>query len=75
MPEKFIQGKGIPEAYPEDALHIAVAALAGIEFLATWNFSHINNPFTRMLIRQLVENHGYACPELVSPDELTGGEQ
>jgi hypothetical protein len=38
----------------------------------TWNFSHINNAFTRMLIRQIVENAGYVCPELVSPEELSG---
>ncbi len=49
--------------------------MAGIEFLVTWNFSHINNPFTRMIIRQIVENSGYACPELVLPDELIGDEE
>jgi hypothetical protein len=40
----------------------------------TWNFAHINNPFTRMMIRQIVENEGYGCPEIVSPDELLGEE-
>ena len=72
---KIIKGRGIPEAYPEDALHIALAAMNGMRFLVTWNFSHINNAFTRMLIRQIVENSGYACPELVSPEELPGGEE
>ena len=28
------------------------------------------NPFKRMLIRQVVENEGYRCPEICSPDEL-----
>jgi hypothetical protein len=32
----------------------------------------INNAFTRMLIRQIVENAGYVCSELVSPEELLG---
>lgn len=68
----IIKGRGIPDAYPEDALHIALAAMAGMDFVATWNFSHINNAFTRMLIRQIVENYGYACPERVSPEELLG---
>jgi hypothetical protein len=67
---KIIEGRGIPEAYPEDALHIAVAAVNGIDALVTWNFAHLNNPFTRMMVRQLVENAGYRCPELCSPDEL-----
>jgi len=70
----IIDGGGVPESNPEDALHIALATLGGADFLATWNFSHINNPFTRMMIRQIVENNGYICPELVSPDELLGEE-
>ncbi|MCU0858898.1 MAG: type II toxin-antitoxin system VapC family toxin [Pontiellaceae bacterium] len=72
LARKILQGKGIPEAYPEDALHIALAAISGMDFLVTWNFSHINNAFTRLLTRQIVENSGYVCPELVSPEELLG---
>jgi hypothetical protein len=70
LAEKIIVGGGIPEQYPEDALHIAVAAVNGIEVLITWNFAHLNNPFTRTMIRQIVENEGYACPEICSPEEL-----
>jgi len=40
--------------------------------VVTWNFKHINNPFTRMMIRQIVENNGYGCPEICSPEELLG---
>jgi predicted nucleic acid-binding protein len=75
LAEKIIAGKGIPEEYPEDALHVAVAAVNGIEILVTWNFAHINNPFTRMMIRQSVENCGYQCPEICSPDELLEAER
>jgi len=67
---KIIEGRGIPDEYPEDSLHIAVAAVNGIDVLITWNFAHLNNPFTRMLVRQIVENAGYQCPEICSPDEL-----
>jgi hypothetical protein len=34
----------------------------------------VDNPFTRMMIRQIVENGSYVCPEVVSPDELVGEE-
>ena len=63
---------GIAAEYPEDALHIAIAAIAGMDFIVTWNFTHINNPFTKMMIRQAVENAGYECPEIVSPDAFLG---
>ncbi len=68
----ILDSAGVPKEFPEDALHIALATMGGVDFLVTWNFSHINNPFTRMMIRQAVENMGYICPEIVSPDELLG---
>ena len=70
LAEKIMDGRGIPPDYPEDALHIAVAAVNGIEVVITWNFAHLNNPFTRKAIRRIVEDEGYACPEICSPEEL-----
>lgn len=68
----ILQSKGVPDRYPEDALHLALAAANGIDFIVTWNFAHINNPVTRRLIRTIIEDAGYQCPEIVSPDELLG---
>lgn len=70
LAEKIIAGHGLPEEYPEDALHIAIAAVNGMDVLITWNFAHFNNPFTRMKVRKIVEHAGYACPEICSPEEL-----
>ena len=70
LAEKIIIERGIPEEYPEDALHLAIAAVNGMNAVVTWNFAHLNNPFTRMLVRQIVENAGYVCPEICSPEEL-----
>jgi len=70
LASKIIEGHAIPSEYPEDALHIAVAAVNGMDVLVTWNFAHLNNPFTRLMVRQMVENAGYRCPEICSPDEL-----
>jgi predicted nucleic acid-binding protein len=70
LAEVVLSGKAIPEEYPEDALHIAIAAVNGMHVLLTWNFGHLNNPFTRMMVRQVVENAGYQCPEICSPEEL-----
>jgi predicted nucleic acid-binding protein len=70
LAEKIIAKKGISTEYPEDALHIAVAAVNGIEVILTWNFAHLNNPFTRKKVRKIVEAEGYICPEICSPEEL-----
>ena len=74
LAQEIVAGHGIPAEYPEDALHVAVAAIAGMDFIVTWNFAHINNPFTKMMIRQTVENAGYECPEIVPPDAFLGAE-
>ncbi len=70
LAEKILAEGGVPTEYPEDALHIAVAAVNGMDVVVTWNFTHLNNPFTRTMIRQIVENDGFRCPEICSPDEL-----
>ncbi|MCI0334243.1 MAG: type II toxin-antitoxin system VapC family toxin [Planctomycetes bacterium] len=66
LASKIIAGHGIPEDYPEDALHIAIAAINGMDVLVTWNYA----PFIRIRVRQIVEQAGYQCPEICSPDEL-----
>ncbi len=72
LAQSLIAERSMPAEYPEDALHIAVAAVSRMDIIVTWNFSHINNPFTKMMIRQVVENEGYECPEIVSPDTFLG---
>lgn len=74
LAQDIMDGHGVPREYPEDALHIGIAAAAGIDFIVTWNFAHMNNPFTKMMIRQAVENAGYECPEIVSPEAFLGEE-
>jgi predicted nucleic acid-binding protein len=70
----FIDSKVVPDKCPEDALHIAVAAVNGMDVIVTWNFKHINNPVTRIMVRKIVEKHGWSCPEICSPEELLGDE-
>ena len=70
LAQKIIAGKAVPAEYPEDALHIAIAAVNGIEVILTWNFAHMNNPFTRKMVRRIIETEGYECPEICSPEEL-----
>jgi predicted nucleic acid-binding protein len=70
LAEKIIIRRAMPAKYPEDALHIAVAAVNGMEVILTWNFAHLSNPFTRRKVRQVVEGEGYECPEICSPEEL-----
>ena len=70
LAEQILTAQAVPAKYPNDALHMAVAAVNGMDVLITWNFAHLNNPIARMKIRQIVEDNGYQCPEVCSPEEL-----
>ena len=70
LAEDLVAEGAVPANSEEDALHIGLAAAAGIDFLLTWNFKHINNAHTRAAITVIVESRGFVCPMLCSPEEL-----
>ena len=67
---RSIASNAVPQNCVEDAMHIAIAAAQGTEYLLTWNFKHINNAETKSLIAKVIEASGYICPILFSPEEL-----
>lgn len=60
----------IPRNAEADALHIALAADNGIDFLLTWNCKHIANAKTRGMIERCLRSRGYDPPVLCTPEEL-----
>ncbi|MBK1706637.1 hypothetical protein [Halochromatium glycolicum] len=66
----LVRFQAVPTNSEEDALHIGIAAANGIDYLLTWNFKHINNAEMKGAIVKVVENHGFVCPVLCSPEEL-----
>lgn len=64
--EHLIDERVVPEEYKEDALHIALACLNGMDFLLTWNFKHLNNAFIKTSIVRAIEKQGFEAPEICS---------
>ena len=62
----------LPEKARDDALHIAYAAVHGVDFLLTWNCRHIDNAVMKPLIRDVCNGRGFPCPEICTPEELGG---
>jgi len=60
----------IPNEEAADGLHIAIAAVNGVDYLLTWNCTHLANATLRYRIEALVEEAGYACPIICTPEEL-----
>ena len=72
LAKSLIRGGGVPEKALDDALHIAVSAVHGIDYLLTWNCRHIDNAETKPLIRRICAAEGHPCPEICTPQELMG---
>jgi len=66
------QGAVPPEA-ATDAAHIAVATVHRMDFLMTWNCTHIANAVMISKIEGVCQAHGYACPVICTPEELMEG--
>ncbi len=72
LAQALIDRRAIPASEPRDAAHVSLAAVNGIQYLATWNFSHIANPVTRGRIEQVCRDLGLVPPVICTPDELAG---
>jgi hypothetical protein len=65
----------VPATEPEDALHIALAVVNGIEFLVTWNFKHIANAALRSKIENVCVATGFDPCTICTPEELLEPDQ
>jgi len=69
----LIAGAGVPKKANEDALHIAIAACNGLDYLLTWNCTHIANAVTVPLVNAICRRNGFEPPLIYTPQELMAG--
>jgi predicted nucleic acid-binding protein len=62
----------IPKKANVDAMHIAIASVHGIDYLLTWNCTHIANAAMRSQIESVCRSAGFEPPVLCTPEELMG---
>ena len=70
LAEKLVEEGAVPRRAVEDALHVAVATLNGMDYLLTWNFKHIANATMRYKIERICRLAGYEPPIICTPQEL-----
>jgi hypothetical protein len=64
----------VPVSQPRDALHIATAAVHGVQFIVTWNFRHLLNPHLQNRIADTCREAGYNPPVICTPEQLRATE-
>jgi hypothetical protein len=63
---------GIPRKAELDALHVSVAAVSGMDYLLTWNCTHIANAEILPNVYEVCRSRGYEPPFVCTPLELLG---
>jgi predicted nucleic acid-binding protein len=65
----------MPQKAAADALHVAAAAVAGIQYLLTLNCKHIANAHELPRIYRLLDERGFGQLLICTPAEFLGGDK
>jgi hypothetical protein len=61
---------GLPQKASRDSLHVAIATINGMDYLLTWNCSHIANAEFQRPIAAVCRGYGFEPPIICTPYEL-----
>ncbi len=70
LAKKLLADVPLPDNAEVDALHVAVATVHGIDYLLTWNCTHIANAVLRHRIEAVCRANGFEPPTICTPQEL-----
>lgn len=70
LAETLLSDIPLPPNAEVDALHIAIAAINGMDYLLTWNCTHIANPSLRRIIDEVLLAADVSPPIICTPQEL-----
>jgi len=72
LADHLIRAKAVPKKAVQDAYHVAVSAVHGMDYLLTWNCKHIANAEMRLKIQDACRDQGVTSPIICTPEELSG---
>ena len=72
LAKRFLREGIIPERASTDAAHIALCAVHGVDFLMTWNCTHIANAAIQRRLKTICAEEEFSLPLICTPEELMG---
>jgi hypothetical protein len=66
----YIANKVVSPAWPSDALHIAMTAVNGLDFIVSLNFTHIVREWTIEKVEKINAREGYRQIGIYRPSEV-----
>lgn len=73
LADALLTRKAVPRKAAEDAAHIAIATVHGMDYVLTWNCKHIANARLQKAMEGICSDLGYDLPVICTPEELMGG--
>lgn len=70
LSQAFLSQSNLPPKAANDALHIALATVYGLDYLLTWNCKHMANAQIQRKLSQISSELGYVLPVICTPYEL-----
>ncbi len=74
LAEKYYDELKIPAKAKLDVFHIAIATLNEMDYILSWNMSHIVNPRLFKKIKKVNDEFGIKTPLICTPEMLIGDE-
>jgi predicted nucleic acid-binding protein len=68
----LVTRQALPAQAAQDTLHLAITCVHGVQYLLTWNCTHLANARLRSRIEQVCREAGYVPPIICTPEELEG---
>ena len=74
LAQAYLDAAVVPVRYASDARHVADCSVAGITYLASWNFKHLVNVSRENAFNAVNLLHDYPPVRILSPKELIYGD-
>jgi len=70
LAKEYVRYGAVPEGYPEDAYHVAIAVINEMDYLLSWNFRHIVRRKAKDIVRMVNTLSRFRQIEIMTPAEL-----
>jgi hypothetical protein len=70
LADSYFSAIEIPEKARADSYHLAVAAWHGMDFLVSWNCTHIVSGRVKRIMEEINSANGIRTPIVCTPEEL-----
>jgi predicted nucleic acid-binding protein len=70
LAERYFAAIDLPEKARADAYHLALAVWHGMDYLVTWNCTHIAGAKVKLIVQQVNAGRGIESPIICTPEEL-----